>query len=86
MAAGGFELSGADVEMRRAVEKVGHTIRRLRRQKGMTQRLLADFASLHHTYVGGVERGERNPSLRALLRIARALKVPPEELLGGLDY
>jgi transcriptional regulator with XRE-family HTH domain len=63
---------------------VGATIRNLRVRAGCSQELLAEKAGLHRTYVGGVERGERNVSLENIVRIARALKVKPSQLLEGI--
>lgn len=54
---------------------VGSRVRTLRLAKGMSQEDLAARAGLHRTYVGGVERGERNVSLINLARIATALEV-----------
>jgi transcriptional regulator with XRE-family HTH domain len=50
----------------------------------MSQERLAEEASLHRTYVGSVERGERNVALRNILRLARALSVAPSDLLRGM--
>ena len=60
---------------------VGATIRDLRVRAGYSQELLAEKAGLHRTYVGGVERGERNISLENIVRIAHALDVRPGRLL-----
>ena len=51
-------------------------MKRLRLAKGMTQERLAFAAELDLTYVGGIERGRRNPSLLAMARIANALDAP----------
>ncbi|MGD1077745.1 MAG: helix-turn-helix transcriptional regulator [Candidatus Sulfotelmatobacter sp.] len=56
-------------------------IRELRLAKGFSQEALADAAGIHRTYMGSVERGERNISLDNIVRIARALKVAPGNLL-----
>ena len=61
---------------------LGTNVRRLRRQKGMTQEKLAFEAEIDLTYVGGIERGRRNPSLLVMARIARALAVPLPKLLS----
>ena len=61
---------------------VGGNVRRLRRQRGLTQEQLAFEAELDLTYVGGIERGKRNPSLSVLARIAKALSVHPGKLLA----
>lgn len=60
---------------------VGENVRRLRIQKGLTQEQLAFEADIDLTYEGGIERGNRNPSLLVLARIADALAVHPAELL-----
>ena len=49
---------------------VGERIRALRKEKGWSQEELGEKASLHHTYVGAVERGEKNASIETLGRIA----------------
>ena len=60
---------------------VGKNLRRLRNKLGASQDEFADMAGLHRTYIGAVERGERNITLSTLQRIATALKAEPEELL-----
>jgi transcriptional regulator with XRE-family HTH domain len=60
---------------------VGGNVRKLRQQKGLTQEELAFAAKIDLTYVGGIERGRRNPSLLVMARIADALSVPLQKLL-----
>lgn len=60
---------------------VGGNVRRFRQMAGLTQEQLAFEASIDLTYVGGIERGRRNPSLLVMVRIADALKVDPQALL-----
>jgi len=48
---------------------------------GISQETLADRANIHRTYIGGIERGERNPTLTMIYRLAEALQVPPHCLL-----
>lgn len=60
---------------------LGEAIRTRRLQLLLSQEKLAEKAELHWTYIGGIERGERNVSLLNIVRIARALSVTPSELL-----
>jgi transcriptional regulator with XRE-family HTH domain len=62
---------------------VGGNVRRLRQSAGLTQEQLAFEANIDLTYVGGIERGRRNPSLLVMVRIPEALKVEPQALLDG---
>jgi transcriptional regulator with XRE-family HTH domain len=59
---------------------VGLRLRQLREQQGLSQESLGDRAHLHRTYVGSVERGERNPSLDVFYALADALGVGIEQL------
>lgn len=61
---------------------VAANVRRLRRTLGMSQEELAAEAHLHRTYVGAIERAERNLSLDNIERLALALKVTPAALLA----
>ena len=56
-------------------------LRRLRLERELSQELLAEMANLHRTYVGSVERGERNVSIDNMENIANALKVNLREML-----
>lgn len=56
-------------------------LRKTREQLGMSQEALADAAGLHRTYVGSVERGERNISIDNIDRLAVALNVSPASLM-----
>ncbi|MEC0329879.1 helix-turn-helix transcriptional regulator [Paenibacillus macerans] len=60
---------------------VGKRIRECRRKKNWTQEQLAEAASLHNSYIGSVERGDRNISLETLEKIALALDVPAGDLV-----
>jgi transcriptional regulator with XRE-family HTH domain len=61
---------------------LGRNVHRLRRRKGLTQEDLAFEAQIDLTYMGGIERGKRNPSLLVMARIAKALSVPLTKLLS----
>jgi len=63
---------------------LGRKIRELREAKGASQEKLAELAELHRTYIGSVERGERNVSLENIVRLARALGTTPSKLLEGV--
>jgi transcriptional regulator with XRE-family HTH domain len=65
------------------LSKFGDTIRRLRLAKRWTQEELAHRAKLHPTYIGGIERGERNVGLDNIFKIARALGEHPSVLFNG---
>lgn len=61
---------------------LGSNLRRLREQRGLSQETFAEFLGVHRTYMGGVERGERNLTLRSVERIAARLEVPALDLLS----
>jgi transcriptional regulator with XRE-family HTH domain len=63
----------------------GSRLRELRILKGLSQEALAFACNLDRSYVGGVERGERNISLINIYKIAEALKISPSELLKEGD-
>lgn len=59
----------------------GNNVRRIRMEKGLTIESLATDVGLSYSYVGEMQRGKRNPTLKVVERIARALDVTPTELL-----
>ena len=61
--------------------RLGEKIRRLRKKMGISQEELGYRADLHRTYIGAIERAEQNVSIDNIHKIARALKVPVDELL-----
>ena len=61
---------------------VGLNLKQLREAKGLSQEKLAFNANLHRTYISGVERGIRNPTVVILDRLAVALDVPVDRLLS----
>ena len=62
-------------------KRLGQNVRHLREWGGMSQEDLADRSGLHRTYISGVERGVRNPTVAVLEKIAKALKVKTATLL-----
>ena len=60
---------------------VGHNLRAYRQARGLSQEAFADELGVHRTYMGGIERGERNLTLKSLERIANQLDVDPLALL-----
>jgi transcriptional regulator with XRE-family HTH domain len=61
---------------------VGERVRTIRTERGLSQEALADALGVHRTYLGGVERGERNLTLRSVERLADRLAVDAHVLLG----
>lgn len=61
---------------------VGHNLRRYRKERGLSQEAFADHVGVHRTYMGSVERGERNLTLQSLERMADFLSIDPRELLA----
>lgn len=74
-----------DQEFITQLQKLGTTVRELRSARGFSQESFADACGLDRTYVGGVERGERNLGFKNLLRISEALDVEPSELLANIS-
>jgi len=62
-------------------QTVGKNVRKLRDKRGLSQEELAFETDLHRTYISGVERGVRNPTVLVIERLATALKVQPSKLL-----
>lgn len=62
-------------------QKLGKNIKLLRLSKSLTQEKLGEITGLDRTYISGIERGVRNPSIRNIDKIAKALKVETKELL-----
>ncbi|NMR28635.1 helix-turn-helix domain-containing protein [Crystallibacter degradans] len=63
---------------------LGNNVKQARSQLSLSQEQLAERSGLHRTYVGAVERGERNPSLTSMLRLSDGLGVPLSELVRGI--
>ena len=61
--------------------RLGLNLKKLRDEQGFSQESFADHCGLHRTYISGIERGVRNPTVVIIDKIAKALKVPPGVLL-----
>jgi transcriptional regulator with XRE-family HTH domain len=61
----------------------GAAVRRLRLDRGLSQEDFGDLVEMHRTFVGGIERGERNPTLVTIARLARGLDISPADLLSA---
>ncbi|MFI6401480.1 helix-turn-helix domain-containing protein [Streptomyces sp. NPDC050548] len=68
-----------------AAATFGARVRSRRNELGKSQEGLADDSGIHWTFIGQVERGQRNVSLHNILKIADALQVDPAELVRGLS-
>ncbi len=66
-------------------KELGLRIRHFRKKKRMTQEKLAEICCLHPTYIGQLERGEKNPTVESICRIARGLEIPVSKLLENIE-
>ena len=64
--------------------RVGLNLKALREERGFSQESFADHCGLHRTYISGIERGVRNPTVVILDRIAKALKMPAGRLFDDV--
>ncbi len=64
-------------------QRLGDNLRRERTARGLSQEAFADILGVHRTYMGGLERGERNVTLQTIERLAERLGVDPASLLAG---
>jgi len=65
------------------VQLLGARIKQLRKKRGLTQEGLAEVCGIHYKFLGGIERGNANPTLLVLRKIAKAMKVSLSDLF---DY
>jgi transcriptional regulator with XRE-family HTH domain len=64
------------------IEKIiGDNVRGFRERLGVSQEKLAEYADVHRTFIGTIERGEQNISVKSIVKMAEALKVAPYVLL-----
>lgn len=71
--------------MSKLLQIIGSNIKSLRQEKGFSQEKLAEVSGLHRTYIGAVERGERNISTKNIEKLANVLGVKPYQLLKEND-
>lgn len=71
----------ASIEEKKFLRDLGERLRKLRDERGWTQEEFGKKCSLHRTFIGSVERGERNISILNLRHLARVLRVPLSDLL-----
>jgi transcriptional regulator with XRE-family HTH domain len=69
----------------RALSAFGLNVRKQREAKELTQERLAEKAELDPTYISGIERGVRNPSLLSIVRVAKALGISVSDLSKGIN-
>jgi transcriptional regulator with XRE-family HTH domain len=67
---------------RSAIRVLGAKARRLRKERGLTRQELGDISGLSPNYIGGVELGQRDPSVSTVEALARGLGIPVAELFG----
>lgn len=90
------EYNPYDEDIRKMEEDVlrefGRKLRQMRKERGLTQEELGEKAGVCYKYIGEIERGEKNPTLLVIYKIAAALKVEPSSMLlfsdlcGDSDY
>lgn len=64
----------------------GNKVREERQKQSMSQEDFADLVGVHRTYIGMIERGEKNITLENIQRISKALNLKIEDLLKGVDH
>ena len=72
--------------MKADLKQFGQRVRELRLGAGMSQEELADRAGLHRTYIGGIERGERNIGLLNVFRLATTFGIPVADLFPSKPH
>lgn len=68
------------------VKLFGERVKYFRKKRRLSQEKLSELCDLHPTYIGQIERGEKNASLDTIMRICKGLEVSPEDLFEKLNY
>lgn len=64
---------------------LGAAVRQLREERGLSQEALGHAAGVHRNWIGGIERGERNPTFTSIVKVAAALNVTAAELVAAAE-
>ncbi|AHW59579.1 XRE family transcriptional regulator [Draconibacterium orientale] len=67
------------------VEVFGKVLRELRTERGISQEKLAEYCDLDRTYISLLERGQRQPTISTLFKIANALRIKPSDLVKNVE-
>lgn len=73
------------MEPKKYICSLGEVIRKKRSKLGYSQESFASEVGLHRTYIGSIERGEKNLTIRNLIRIAEKLEIPPSKILKDAE-
>ena len=69
----------------RSLKRLGDAVRAARKENGLSQEALADAAGIDRSHMGKIERGERNLSLKNVVRVAKALGITTSKLCEGIE-
>lgn len=72
----------APLPYQHALKQFGQNLQKTRKEKGISQEKLAEIVGVNRTYLSLVEQGHRNPSMKFLYRVAKALKTSSDKLLS----
>jgi len=78
-------VNETDSAFEKYLSRFGNVVRSLRKEKGLSQESLAQLTGLHRTYIGGIERGERNLSLKNISIICSALGISIAEFFREVE-
>src|SRR6266478_5560089 len=73
------------LKVQEILKALGQRVRELRKKKGFSQEAFADETGVHRTWMGAIERGERNLSFHNLVLISKALEITLSQLLSGIE-